>query len=134
MSSILVDREVEQQLRLLARAWGSSTGEAVRRVLAAFGSVCCNPTDAHDGDAVRDAIPIHAGYQGIRIDAAFDAQTQGVKVLSGPLAGHTYKSPSGAAVAVVRTVNPAIHPNRNGWGFWLVSDTGAELESLRKRG
>jgi hypothetical protein len=41
-----------------------------------------------------------------------------VQIVDGPLAGATFKSPTGAARAVVRQYNSNVTDNRNGWLFW----------------
>jgi hypothetical protein len=78
------------------------------------------------------AVAIHVIYQDHRIEATFDPDTEAVTVQSEPLADRTFSSPSGAAVEVVRCLNPDIRPNRNGWNFWIVNETGATLQSLRR--
>jgi predicted ATPase len=76
-------------------------------------------------------VAIHVEYQKQRVEGTFDPQTEQVVVLSEPFNGQVFRSPSGAAVEVVRRLNPAVHPNRNGWGFWTVTETGELLQSLR---
>jgi hypothetical protein len=88
-------------------------------------------TDAVVDTAAPPAIPIHVDYQGHRIDALFDRASGAIRILSEPLDGESFGSPSGAAIAVVRTLNPEVSPNRNGWDFWTVSKTGAPLSSIR---
>jgi hypothetical protein len=81
------------------------------------------------GDGSR--VAIHGDYEGRRTKAWFSPSTQRVEIAEGPLAGASYKSPSGAARAVVAHGNPEVNPSRNGWAFWTVTATGAPLQSLR---
>ena len=37
------------------------------------------------------------------------------------------------AIEVVRSINPDVNPNRNGWYVWTVTDTGQPLQSLRRK-
>jgi hypothetical protein len=53
-----------------------------------------------------------------------------VSIPSGPGRGE-YDTPSGAAVGVVKALNPHVNPNRNGWSFWTVTATGNLLQSIR---
>jgi predicted ATPase len=85
-----------------------------------------------EGPPPSQDVPIHVEYQGRRVEATFDRLTEQVVVLSEPFNGKTFRSPSGAAVEVVRRLNPSVHPNRNGWGFWVVTETGELLQSLRR--
>jgi hypothetical protein len=34
---------------------------------------------------------------------------------------------------VVKHYKPGVDPNRNGWGFWTVSETGEWLQALRRK-
>lgn len=75
-------------------------------------------------------VEIHAEYQDRRIDAYYDPVSRAVTIPSGPGRG-TYETPSGAAVAVVQSLNAGVNPNRNGWSFWTVTATGGLLQSIR---
>ncbi|WP_329283987.1 GmrSD restriction endonuclease domain-containing protein [Streptomyces sp. NBC_00691] len=78
----------------------------------------------------EQGIEVHAVYEGQSARAFYDPSSRVVTVHSGPGRGE-YESPSGAAVAVVRAVNPHVNPNRNGWSFWTVTATGNLLQSIR---
>lgn len=108
-------REAEQILRAAARKRRTQPPPAKADV----------PTD--------EGVPIHVDYQGSRINALFDPATEHVTLLSEPFGGRDFRSPSGAATEVVRALNPDVTPARNGWGFWVVSDTGEFLQSIRGR-
>ncbi|MEU1007683.1 hypothetical protein [Streptomyces sp. NPDC005890] len=75
-------------------------------------------------------VEIHAVYESHRATALYDPVSRTVTIPSGPGRGQ-YDTPSGAAVAVVRALNPQVNPNRNGWSFWTVTATGALLQSIR---
>lgn len=82
--------------------------------------------------ASAPAIPVHVEYQGTRVEALFEPESETLRIVSAPLDGQSYGSPSGAAIAVVRELNPSVSPNRNGWDFWRVSATGEPLASIRE--
>lgn len=78
----------------------------------------------------EQGVEIHAIYEGRRVNSYYDPSSRTVTIPSGPGRGE-YESPSGAAVAVVRALNPHVNPNRNGWSFWTVTATGNLLQSIR---
>jgi hypothetical protein len=84
-------------------------------------------------DRASRAVPIHVNYQDHHVEATFDPETETVNLLSEPAPGRTFTSPSGAATDVVRRLNPDVSPNRNGWNFWIVTGTGASLQSIRRQ-
>ena len=123
-----ISPSVKQRVALLARAWGITEGKAVERLLDEF----------QRGEAPRDPAPgpgrvsVHAVYGGMRIEGRFDPASGGLDISSGPLAGTAYRSPSGAAIAVVSQQNRSVSPNRNGWSFWIVTESGERLQTLRR--
>ncbi|MFD8200447.1 DUF262 domain-containing protein [Streptomyces sp. NPDC059701] len=78
----------------------------------------------------EQGVEIHAIYESRRVNAFYDPSSRTVSIPSGPGRGD-YETPSGAAVGVVKAVNPHVNPNRNGWSFWTVSATGNLLQSIR---
>lgn len=77
--------------------------------------------------------PIFVVYKGHRVEAELARDTDSVTITSGALAQSTYASPSSAARAVVALISPDVNPERNGWDFWLVSATGAAIQSIRRK-
>jgi hypothetical protein len=75
-------------------------------------------------------VEVHAVYDGRRVNGYYDPSSRTVTIPSGPGRGE-YESPSGAALAVVRALNPHVSPQRNGWSFWIVTATGEFLQSIR---
>jgi len=128
MPELPVSTSVEQRVALLARAWGVTKGEAVERLLDEFqgGAEAACPV------ATAGGVPVHAVYGSTRVEGLFDPASNGLQITTGPLAGKAYRTPSGAAIAVVSLHNRAVNPNRNGWSFWLVSETGERLQTLRR--
>lgn len=129
LPEIHVSARTYERISLLARAWLVSQGEAVDRLLDNFQQSGQGGSVQETGGRMR----IHAIYEGNRTDGLFDPESEVVEILSGPLAGRRFRSPSGAAVAVVQAAKPSIQPNRNGWSFWTVTDTGQILYMVRRR-
>lgn len=129
MRSIHLPDHDYERVALLARAWEISEGEVVRRLLDRF----LQPSPpAATGDApAADTVAIYADYEGQHIEAIFHRATKRVDITDGVLAGRSFKSPSGAAIGVVRALNPNVHPNRNGWSFWFLKANGEALQSMR---
>jgi hypothetical protein len=112
------------------RAWGTSASDTIDELPDRFLN---QPTTPVAPLTNPTSIPVQALYEGTLITGEFDATSGRMTITSGPLRGQHFKSPSGAAMAVVRALNPSVHPNRNGWTFWTVSDTGQVLESMRRK-
>jgi hypothetical protein len=86
-----------------------------------------------DDDTEPASVRIHADYAGHRTFALFVPGPGRIEITSGPLAGRSFRTPSEAAREIVKHYNPEVSPHRNGWGFFVVSATGAQLQSLRHR-
>lgn len=127
MMSVKLDDKTGQTLQFAANIAGISVAEVVARLVRE--SALPRVELAAEASGL---IAIHADYEGFRSNAFFDPQTERVQFVEGPLAGQSFKSPSGAARAVVSHYKPQVDSNRNGWGFWVVSQTGEWLQSIRK--
>lgn len=129
---VSVSSDAYRQIMLLCRAWNTTPSTVVDRVLA----------DYARGPEPRRLAPVpppsfvhvHARYEGVRVDGIFDRASRGLTITTGDLEGKEFKSPSGAAMALVRHLNPDVHNNRNGWDFWTVTDSGLPLKTLRYDG
>jgi hypothetical protein len=112
---------------LLARAWKVAEGQVVRRLLDEFAE---SPASA--SDVIGESVAIYAEYDRQVVEAIFRSKTERVDITSGVLVGRSYKSPSGAAKAVVQSLNASVDPSRNGWMFWSLRETGEMLETIRR--
>lgn len=117
-----------RRLALLGRAWNLDVSGAVTRLLDEFEA---GAPSAGTPPTFDDQVSVHAVYADQRVDGLFDRRTKRLRITSGPLADRTYRTPSGAAVAVVGLHNRSVNPNRNGWSFWLINETGELLQTLR---
>ncbi|MFF4647782.1 hypothetical protein [Streptomyces sp. NPDC001389] len=120
-----VESEVHHQVALLARALGLTSGEAIAHLLGLY----AQPLSEAPARAGTHT-PVYAIYQHRRVEGYFDRSTGALSIPAGPGAGQ-YKTPSGAARAVVAALRPQVSPIRTGWTFWHLSETGARLETLR---
>lgn len=160
MPNIEVSTSTARDVRLLAKAWQVSDDDVIRRLLDRFatGGNEQRPSSA-DGKADPGAAPgdrpeakqperpaqrwqrrpvgdrrqiaIHVEYLAVRTTAVFDRISHEVTITSGPLAGRSFTSPSGAAAALIRSQNPGVSTERNGWQFWVASETGAPISTIR---
>ena len=128
MPSIEIDDQTAMAISLAADTAGVTPGEVVR-LLVARSRPAASPAAMQPGEMTW--VEIHALYDGHRTRGTFDPTTHRVTLSDGPLEGRSFKSPSGAAIAVVSHYRPGVNPNRNGWSFWTVTSSGDLLQSLR---
>jgi hypothetical protein len=130
MATIEVDEDTKRTVAFAARMANLSEEAIIRRLIAT--SALASSENARPSS--RD-VAVYADYEGHRVHARF-VEPARVEIIDGPLAGQSFKTPTGAARAVVRHYNPDINDNRNGWTFWqLDTDSGARrsLQSIRPR-
>ncbi|MFJ3990239.1 hypothetical protein ACIPWY_16535 [Streptomyces sp. NPDC090032] len=73
------------------------------------------PAAASQEDAEKERmVGVYVDYEGHRTRGSYDRDTKRIDITSGPLAGQSFKSPTGAARAVVAHYKPDVNPNRNG--------------------
>jgi hypothetical protein len=126
MATIEVSHDTKRAVAFAARMAGVTEGEIVRRLVSAS----TEQPDTHEPEPA--GLPIFADYEGHRTRARYFAPSR-IQIVDGPLAGATFKSPTGAARAVVRLYNSNVTDNRNGWQFWQreVHGRRAPLQSIR---
>lgn len=124
MATIEVDENTMKALELAAHIAGTTPGGVVKRLVEA-----ASTPKPSNGSARVDVV---ADYEGHRTRGKYDSTTHRVDITSGPLAGQSFKSPTGAARAIVHHYKPSVSSNRNGWSFWLLDDgSGEPLQSIR---
>jgi hypothetical protein len=127
MATIEVDDGIKRTVSFAARMANVPEGEIVRRLIADSSLAREEPDPGLKG------APIYADYEGHRTRALYFAPAR-VEIVDGPLEGKSFKTPTGAARAVVRHYNPRVNDNRNGWGFWQLDNGGGPriwLQSIR---
>jgi hypothetical protein len=127
MATIEVDDGSKQAVSFAARMANVTEAEIVRRLIAA------SSLTGKDPDPGQEGVAIYADYEGHRTRALYFAPGR-VEIVDGPLNGKSFKTPTGAARAVVRHYNPSVNDNRNGWGFWQIDNGGGSrvwLQAIR---
>lgn len=133
MPEIEVDAATYRSLEFAARMSGCKAGEVVARLVAEASM----PTPPRNTDSEQPekagGVTVYADYEGHRTQGRYDPRTTRIDITSGPLAGRSFKTPTGAARAVVAHYKPSVSPHRNGWSFWMLDDgAGKFLQSIRK--
>lgn len=128
MKQVEVDDDTHERLMFGARVAGLTVAELIRHLVLVPG-----------GHAEKDAIMkqetpgtrVFVSYRGRRVDGVFDVDSERLTIVNGPpdLVGRTFKSPTKAAVEVVKAVNPGrLNPQTNGWRFWRTTDSGQVID------
>lgn len=131
-ATIDVDDQTYRSLEFAARVGNTTAGEIVARLVAA----ATTPEPTRSTTEKREdskGVAVYAVYDGHRTQASYDSDTTRIDVTSGPLASRSFKTPTGAARAVVAHYKPDVSPNRNGWSFWILDDgSGRPLQAIRR--
>jgi hypothetical protein len=130
--TIEIDEQTYRSIEFAARMGDTTAGEVVARLVRTM-SVPPAPAapESGDGKAKRN-VGVYVDYEGHRTRGNYDRETKRIDITAGPLAGQSFKTPTGAARAVVEHYKPEVNPNRNGWSFWLLDDgSGADLQTIR---
>jgi hypothetical protein len=128
MATIEVDEDTKRTVSFAARMANLSESVIIRRLIAAS-----SLPEAERPQPADQGVAVHADYEGHRVHARYIEPSR-VEIIDGPLAGRSFKTPTGAARAVIRQYNPDINDNRNGWTFWQIdneSGARASLQSIR---
>lgn len=128
---IQVSDQAGQTLNALARLSGIPVAQVVDRLIADFGAPARSADPQPPGSAM--GVAIYADYEGVRTAGVYDPQVESVTITDGPIAGR-YKSPTGAAKAIVAHYKPGVSPHRNGWTFWTIDDGSRRLLQAVRQG
>lgn len=126
MKIIEVSDEAFEKISFAANVAGISLAVAVDRLIAKASEPrrqAADPEKASETDA--DEIPVSARYRGHLVSGFLNLETERVRITEAPRAEliSSYRSPSNAAVEVVRALNPARQrPETNGWRFFIGPD------------
>lgn len=130
MGTIELDERTHAVVRFAARVFDVSEAEVVARAVEAYARDHSGP-DRPPRDP-WEPVSVYGIYEGRRFDGAYLPATRRLTVTSEPFSGARFKSPSGAARAVVATVNPEREGTpTNGWIFWRLVETDERLDVLR---
>lgn len=127
--SIEVDEPTATLVRFAARVFGVKESEVVARAVRQFSE---GGEEARAGQDPWQPVEVYGEYEGRIVTGKYLPATRRLTVTSEPLEGSAYKSPSGAARAVVGALNPGRSATQtNGWRFWHLASTHERLEVLR---
>ena len=125
MATIEVDEDIKRTVTFAARMANISESAIIRRLIAVSTLTGDAPTDTPG-----PGVAVYADYEGRRIRGRYIEPAR-VEIIDGPLAGQSFKTPTGAARAVIRHYNPSVNDNRNGWDFWQIEDASGVRRSLQ---
>jgi hypothetical protein len=129
-ATIDLDDHTYRSLEFAARMANTTAGQVVARLVEQASMPVLAAEEL--APSVGSGIAVFADYEGHRTHGSYAPETRRVDITSGPLQGTSYKTPTGAARAVVGHYKPKINPNRNGWSFWTLDDgTGRLLQKIR---
>lgn len=129
MGVVELDESTHALVRFAARMFNVTESEIVARAVQAYSRE--HPPVERPARDPWEPVAVYATYDGNRVEGLYLPATRRLTVTSGPVAGSRYKSPSGAARAVVAAYRPARESTTNGWRFWRLVDTDERLEVLR---
>ncbi|MYV97575.1 hypothetical protein [Streptomyces sp. SID3343] len=130
--AIEVDAQTYRSLEFAARMSGCTAGEVVARLVVEASMPTPAAREKTELPESDNSVTVYADYEGRRTQGSYDPRTTRIDVTSGPLSGQSFKTPTGAARAVVAHYKPGVSPNRNGWSFWVLDDgSGKLLQSIR---
>ncbi len=134
MPDVKVDSETYERLRLAARVARISVSEVIRRLADEAAGPDVISRDAMRATAESGWVPVSTGYQRRDITGELDPSTGRIRVTAGPLKGKTFDTPSAAAMAVIRLLNPERNsPHTNGWRFWKDTASRRPIGDLYQR-
>jgi hypothetical protein len=130
MGNVTLDEATHTYIRFAAGMFGVTEAEVIARAVRLATTRTAEDAEPLDTWA---AIPLCAEFDGKQWEASFIPATGRVRVTTEPLAGKAFKSPSGAARAIVAACKPErASPQTNGWTFWHIERVdGAPLNSVR---
>ena len=127
--TIEVDEQTYRSIEFAARMGSTTAGEVVARLVRSASVPDATSKEDAEGES---EVGVYVDYEGHRTRGSYDRDTKRIDITSGPLAGQSFKTPTGAARAVVAHYKPDVNPNRNGWSFWLLDDgSGGLLQTIR---
>lgn len=133
--TIEVDAQTYRSIEFAARMGNITAAEVVARLVRTASEPSSASAAPSGATPTARKVAVYADYEGHRTYGDYDRDTKRIDVRSGPLAGQGFKSPTGAARAVVEHYKPDVNPNRNGWSFWSLDDGSGELlQSIRHTG
>jgi hypothetical protein len=131
-ATVEVDDQTHGSLEFAARMTNMTPGQLVARLVSEASLPSPPAAGAMTPTTDGRMVAVYVDYEGHRTHASYDPATTRIDISSGPLGGRSFKTPTGAARAVVAQYKPSVSPNRNGWEFWFLDDgSGRRLKAIR---
>ena len=134
MKTIQISDATYEKLDFGARVAGVSIAELVDRLTSSVEDSVSSRTPPRGVEP--EEVRVFVSYRGKRIDGLLDLETQRLRIMDGSadLAGRSFRSPTQAAVEVVKLLNPERErPETNGWRFWRDLETGQIIDRVHRR-
>jgi hypothetical protein len=122
MPTIEIDEHTFRSLEFAAHMARTTPSDLVARLVAEKSTGVSAPSEKTEQPENAQRVAVFAVYEGRRTQGKYDRTTSRIDITSGPLAGQSYKTPTGGARAVISYYKPTVSPNRNGWSFWQLDD------------
>lgn len=122
MKSIEVSDEAFERIGFAANIAGISIAVAVDRMVKTSTAQANPPArERSTPRSDKDEIAVYVVYRNQKVSGFLDLESERLSITEAPRAEliDTYRTPSNAAVAIVRILNPdRQHPETNGWRFF----------------
>lgn len=146
--SITVDPETYRVLETISMQTDKPIGTVIRRMIGLESEKRASreaamsrlPYDATPAGPIgttgpRNGFSIYMTYKGRRFDGVYEPGFQTIDVTSEPWHGKRFQTPSGAAMAIIRRVNPdRSNAQTNGWKRWKLAANGRTLHAQFREG
>ncbi len=119
--SVELDDQTHLAVEFAAKMAGTTAGGIIARLVTEAGM---QPPTAPAAPAASAAVTVtvYADYAGHRTHGIYDPVTTRIEISAGPLGGRSFKSPSGAAGALIKYYKPQVSNHRDGLRLWRLED------------
>jgi len=126
MQTIQVSPEAKRTIELAAKLANTTTVVVVDNLL--YQAMPQQPAETPESEPDI----VYGDYKGHRTTGKLTRETGRVEITSGPLAGQTFGSPSGAARAIIALHSGNPKATRDGWNqFWRLTSNSQPIQTVR---
>ena len=132
MPDLRISSKTDDQLTLLAGAWGVTKEAVVVRLITEFKLAQRLRLEGTNKEAGEGFVKVYGVYKGHRVEGTFDPGYKSITITEPrEIAGHC-TSVSKAVAKVILHFNPGVAPIRSGWNFWMIEGTNTSIRSLQR--